>query len=565
MFFIGESSKKKDLIYLTIIFIFSIFTISNMIQYYLVGGMYDPDKAIYLLDALKFAGMDYYNVCLPSDIFYSPVICYLTSLLFRLGLVNELAIFIVTAIFGVLCEIGLYVLFRFRFNSLLSFFGVILFGSLSVVLWNIGSGGIDIPSLSISIWVFIFTILALNKNHKFFIIVFPLFTFGFFCRYTVGFILPVIFIYYLINKNVIRKIDLLLTDKNKFKEELISYLKSDEFKYIVISIFLSLIIFLVICWFIIDNNGVLTFFEQSSNTFNGNNFSPLGPDANNSRLYYLKNLHQILFEENRIFDSMFFYSIMTILILGCLIKFKNNLNKIKEFQFSFRDNRLNLIFKVLFIFTILASVIGFVFLRNHLVTNVCLMFIIVYAYYALHDKYDDNLKLVILFLSWFLISFIFASLYNVKVPRYFIPVLPSFIFFIVWGLDGIINLFNNKFKRSEGDLIPVILILLLVVTTCMFVQPLSDEGVGHHTGLIDVTNFIMDHDPDYHSKDYVAYDHHFMIIKWYMKINGTKLRHFETDTIDNMDADYVILHKNHHFKNYHKIYKSKEMYLFAHN
>ena len=135
MFFIGESSKKKDLIYLTIIFIFSIFTISNMIQYYLVGGMYDPDKAIYLLDALKFAGMDYYNVCLPSDIFYSPVICYLTSLLFRLGLVNELAIFIVTAIFGVLCEIGLYVLFRFRFNSLLSF--LVLY-YLEVYLWFYG-------------------------------------------------------------------------------------------------------------------------------------------------------------------------------------------------------------------------------------------------------------------------------------------------------------------------------------------------------------------------------------------------------------------------------------------
>ena len=105
--------EKKDRAYLLVVLLFSIYTIYKMIEFYMHCGIYDTDNAIYLIDALKFAGLDYYNICLSSDIFYSPVICFLTSILFRLGLVDKLAIFLVTGIFGVICEVGLYVFFKF--------------------------------------------------------------------------------------------------------------------------------------------------------------------------------------------------------------------------------------------------------------------------------------------------------------------------------------------------------------------------------------------------------------------------------------------------------------------
>ena len=206
--------ERKDAVYLVFVLLFSFFTIYKMIEFYMHCGIYDPDKAIYLIDALKFAGLDYNNICLPSDIFYSPVICFLTSILFRLGLVDKLAIFIVTGIFGVICEVGVYVFLRQRFNQILSLTGVIIFGSLSVILLNIGSGGIDLPSIGVSVWIILFAVAAVEKNPKYFLVIFPLLVIGFFIRYTVGFIFPVILIYYILSKKESSNINCLINEKN---------------------------------------------------------------------------------------------------------------------------------------------------------------------------------------------------------------------------------------------------------------------------------------------------------------------------------------------------------------
>ncbi|MGL6298742.1 MAG: glycosyltransferase family 39 protein, partial [Methanobacteriaceae archaeon] len=53
------------------------------------------------------------------------------------------------------------------------------------MLWA-ANGTLDIPAIAISIWVMYFTVLATNKNSKYFIIAFPLFVIAFFTRYTAG-------------------------------------------------------------------------------------------------------------------------------------------------------------------------------------------------------------------------------------------------------------------------------------------------------------------------------------------------------------------------------------------
>ena len=568
--------NKKDGIYISLVLLISCLIMYSMVKYYLSGGMYDPDKAIYLIDALKFAGLDYYNICLPGDIFYSPIICFLTSILFRLGLVNELAIFIVTGLFGLLCNIGLYVLFRYKFSHLLSFTGFLIFICSSVVIWNIASGGIDIPSIAVSIWVIIFTIVAVEKNHKYFILVFPLFVIGFFTKYPAGFILPVIFVYYCHSKDILQVLNFSFIDKNIFKQKIINYIKSDEFKYIFISVCLGLFLIVIISLFILNNGGSLTFIEQSSNTIDGSKFNLLGPDANNSRLYYLKTLPTILFEENRIFGSAWSYLLLGILGLGFLLKFKSNFKNLKVNKFNFNKN-FNIILTVVGLISILNIFLGFVVFRNNMLSNISIVILNILIYYLIKTNDSDELKFVLINLTWFSLYFVFFSLYNTKVPRYFLPILPPLIFFILFAFEEILSKFDNIFGNLKekkqtpsliekpSNIILIIFVLLLLCTTLIYVIPLAEVNEGHHTALVDVTDYIVSHDSEYHTKEIVSYDHYFMIIKWYININGTKLRYFETDLIDDLDYDYAIINHGYNFKNYHEIYKKDDIHLFAHN
>lgn len=564
--------EKKDRAYLLVVLLFSIYTIYKMIEFYMHCGIYDPDKAIYLIDALKFAGLDYYNICLSSDIFYSPVICFLTSILFRLGLVDKLAIFLVTGIFGVICEVGLYVFFRQRFNQILSLTGVIIFGSLSVILVNIGSGGIDLPSIGVSVWIIIFTVLAVEKDPKYFLVIFPLLVIGFFIRYTVGFIFPVILIYYILSKNICGNIICLAYKNDILKDKLINFVHSDEFKYISISIFLGLLFAIIICWYIVNNGGELTFIQQSSNTFNGFQPDKSWVDYNQSRLYYLKNLNAILFEESRLLDSTLSFSLISILFLGILLKIKNNfINFYKNYM---NNDSINLVFKIIFVLSLLGIFLGFIVLKNHMFSNICVMVNVICAYYIIDDC-RFNTKFTLLNVSWLLITFIFASLYAVKVFRYFIPIVIPFVYFIILGLEEILidlvnlkNHFDGKKQiysvKSKINILPIILIALLLFSSIIFVEDTiydirGDVGLG----LVDVTDYIITHDPDYHSKEILSNEHLFTIAKWYLKVNGTMFRDYQTDLVDTINSSYLIHNKKEKFENYTEIYHSKGVYLYA--
>lgn len=231
-----------------------------MAQFCLSGGILNPDVSLYLITGLKYAGMDFYNILNPEHIYYTPIISFLSSLLFRLGLVDKAAIIIVTSILCFLSYIGLYMLLKLRFNSLLSLAGVILYGSTSIIIFNLSKGLIDIPSISISIWALYFGIIAIDKDPKYFLIAFPLLVIGFFTKYIAGFILPLIFLYYFMNKNIVNCLDDLISDKTLFKSKFKQYIFSKELKYIVVAIFISLILTIIICkTLILDYGGYLTF------------------------------------------------------------------------------------------------------------------------------------------------------------------------------------------------------------------------------------------------------------------------------------------------------------------
>ena len=531
------------------------------------GGLLDPDIALYLLSALKYAGLDSFNVAYPEDLFYTPVISFLTSLIFRMGYVDKNAIIIVTSILSFLGYVGLYYLLKRRFDSLLSLTGVAIYGSILLVIFNISKGMIDIPCLSLCIWALLFAIMAIDDDPKYFLVAFPLLTIAFFTKYTAGFTLPLIILYYCMKRDIVGKFDSLLSDRQTLKQQLKSYLHSMEFKYIIISLFVSMILTVIICkTLILDFGGSLTFFDQSINTFNGHSFSSSGIDHVSSKAFYV----------NRFTDMLFGSSDHSILLariangicgLGLAVIFIKNFSIFKSEKRSFKTRHLNKALIISCFVLLFVSFLTFKVIPNHMACNICVLIALTFVYSIL-EKYDiDNelLSLDILFLAYFLINFIFASLYGIKVERYALPFVPPIIYFIVLGLEGIVDAidFNGLSKLRLDKVIPIIIIILFITSTASFLAPIEYERSndvifalnyqGFKGDLADACDYIKNNISDYHNDTFASNYHHSRIIRWYLNVNVTVLDNHDPGLQEFDNTTYAILSEDLNLTNYHKI------------
>ncbi|SEL42632.1 hypothetical protein SAMN05216439_0513, partial [Methanobrevibacter gottschalkii] len=80
--------NKKDKIYLIAILIFSAILVGYYINFNNAIGISCSDVYVYLLNALYYTGTNVHSI---DNIFLSPVVCFLTSLFFRVGFVDKLA------------------------------------------------------------------------------------------------------------------------------------------------------------------------------------------------------------------------------------------------------------------------------------------------------------------------------------------------------------------------------------------------------------------------------------------------------------------------------------------
>ena len=196
--------NKKDFYFLGAILTISLILSIYYIVFNMKLGIYCSDIYVYLLNALYFTGI---NINSTTTISLSPVICFLTSILFYANIKDQLAILIITAIFAIFGNIGLYLLLKTRFNEILSFCGVILYSTFAINLTWFANGSVDIPAVSITIWIVLLAIMAIKANPKFYQILIPAIVIGFFTRYTIILILPVLALYYLYNKGFGNKQD----------------------------------------------------------------------------------------------------------------------------------------------------------------------------------------------------------------------------------------------------------------------------------------------------------------------------------------------------------------------
>lgn len=591
---------KNDRFYLCILLIFTSILSYILIKFQMSGGMYSPDECLYLISAYKYAGLDYYNICDVNDLFFTPIISFTTSLLLRCGFDGHLSISVVTALFGIFSIFGVYILLKNRFNQLLSLTGSILFGSFSIFLLNFASGLIDIPGVSVSIWLMIFGICAIDRNSKYFYILFPLFVIGFFTRYTSVLTLPVIFLYYLIKKDFILLVYNAFYDKKLFKRKLINYFKSSEFKIIINSIFLSIILTILICKFtLFDYNAPLSFIDLSINTVNVSNFDVNSIDYNGSKLIYLFGLvRSYLFGFGRDFSVVLNNLILFIIFSGLFLKlisiFKH-LDSFNSFKLENYTKYFNLALITVMIAAIILSLIEFKVFTNFLISEIFFLMALL-IFFSLVSEFNINKdiqSLNLIMFAWFGVYFIFISLYPIKNYRYAIPFLPPIVYFVIYGVESILDSitfgWGNKAKLNSKKvdrvndyiypnwtkIVPIILILIFALSTFTYIGPWEIEkdpvdsikfinDKGYIDDLVNVTEYIKETDPEYHSKTFASINHHERIIRLYLNTNLT-FTSADYKLIDDVEVDYVIFNKDVNFKNYHEIYHCGDFYLYYHN
>ena len=586
--------SKNDYFYLFILTVFSILITYNLIILNENIGIYCSDVFIYLSNSLVFAGFKTSRVYL----YLSPFICFLTSILFRLGLLSEVSIYIVTGAFGILGNIGIYLFLKQKFNSLLSLCGAILFGSFSLNLLWWANGTLDVPAVALSIWTIIFIVLAIDKDSEYYLIAIPLLVLAIFTRYTTLFLLPLILLYYLSYHDLFSNLELLMLNRQDFVNRIRIYLKSEEFRNILKSCGVAFVLMIMFSATILASGSHLSFLTQGSTFASGSKGEVIDNAYTTDTFFYVHEFPDFLFADNVIFegqipilfDSGFVsYLLICLFAMGVILSayklfaigrkkegLENNSLKNNGLENSLENSSLgnsssvkgfsNKYFAysvaVLFIALLFVSILSFKY--NSIITIIILLIDLVILFSFLKKKCvdRDEYSLNVLCLAWFLIYFIFFTFLNIKVNRYIITTFPAFIYFVMLAMDEILNL-SEKYKlefKSKNilNIIPIVLIVFCIFSAFAFPSTVhfSDDFNKNHV----IADYLMEYDSDYSLKGVAVYNQR--SLNWYLKTNTIPLTDDQLDYLESSNITYYISDDNFKLENYTMIYQKDSLYLY---
>lgn len=513
----------KDKKFLILILIFSTILIGYYINFNISIGTYCSDVFLYLLNGLYFTGQ---HIHYPENIYLSPVVCFLTSILFRFGLVDKVAIFIVTGFLAILGNVGLYVLLRRYFSEILSLSGVVIYSGFTLGLTWLANGSLDVPAVTMTIWIALVGLIAIKDNPKYYRYLFLLFALGFYTRYTTMLVLPALIMYYV--------------HVNGFK------IKSEDRKEIIIGVVLGVILFGIITFTIYSmSNGNFLLTGQFSDRVAGTEGGKLDPAYNPDPSYYLVNMPNFISNSHTVLrgnpdlenPTILSYLIVGILTIASLIWLKDNT------QINVKKQILPLILFVL-------AALSF--------KNVSSMITIILTLSGLYllGKDSDN-KVAYFMLGWILSNFIFYSAFDIKVNRYILPIFPPFTYFVVRAID----ILNEKIRINE-NIIPIILIALFVIQAFAFTA--TFEPTDQFTALEDISDYIAEHDADYKNVKIGAYNMRPYL--WYLGYNVTGIESSNPQAIDSSNVTYYISDVElGNLENYHEIKVIDRLHLYQLN
>ena len=516
--------EKKDKYILIFITLFSLVLTGYYINFNQNLGIYCSDVYIYLLNALYYTG---HNINSTLTIYLSPVICFLTSILMDIGIKDSLSICIITGLFAVIGNIGLYFLLRTRFDSTLSLAGVILYATFALNLTWLANGSIDIPGVSITIWTVFFTILAIDKNPKYYLYVFPVFILAFFTRYQIIFILPVLILYYLY--------------RNGFK------IKKHDLRYIKKGALIALILaILILIPVIIMGEGHFEPVEQISGGISGSQGRTNDPAYSTDDGYYLSNFLNFISSSKVTYvnntpalenPTILSFLVMGILAIGSILFIMKR---------DYELDKRKLIPIALFLIAILT------FKKTSSVISISITFLGL----LLIGRNSNNQK-GLLMLSWILVNLIFYSYYTLKVNRYIIPAIPPLVYLILASIE----LINEKITINK-NIIPIVLIVLFVIQGFTFC--FAFEHTDHFTAPQEISEYIIHEIPDYEEQDIGVYN--IRPYRWYLGENVIGIPNSKVTQADTSNISYYISNvKIDDFDNFTEIKNIDYLYLYEKN
>ena len=568
--------SRNDFYYLLILTVFSIIITYVLINHNLNLGIYCSDVFVYLTNSLTFAGFKSSNVYL----YLSPLICFLTSILFRLGFLTETSLYVVTGFFCILGNIGIYVFLKNRFSSLLSLCGAFLFGAFSLNLLWWANGTLDIPAVSLSIWAMLFTVLAVDKDSKYYILAIPLLVLAIFTRYTALFLIPLILLYYLSYHDFFTNFDLLFNEREVLFGKIKSYLKSSEFRSILKSFAFAVVLIMIFSALILSFGSHLSFLTQSSTFASGSKGEVIDNAYTTDTFFYLHDFPNFLFSDYVSFDDVIpvlnganfvSYFLIGLFALGIILFIyrlfnRDGENKIKredkDKSSKYSPNHFKSFAWILFVLLLIVSILSFKI--NSLITLTILLvdFVILFALLKKKGIGREDYALNILMLAWFLVYFIFFTFLNIKVNRYIITVFPAFIYFAVYALNGILDWSKeHKFEFKSKNILSVVPIILIVF--CIF-SALSFPATVHYNEDFNknkvIADYLIDYDPDYASKDIAVF--HQRSLNWFLKTNTIALTDEQLDYLEASNITYYISDDNFKLENYTMIHQENGLYLY---
>lgn len=466
-----------------------------------VGVYYVRDVFFYLNNALFYAG---YDVGLANTRGLSPLIPMITSIFFRMGFISDFTIIAVSSTFYIFAALGMYFLLRLRFDEILSFTGSMIFSTFPLVIVWVTKGMLDIPGLCIAIWAVYFMMLAFRRNTKYFYVAFPLIILGFFTRYTVLLMVPVLLIQFFLTENPI------------------SFIKTN-IKDIVIGIGAGALVFAAFIGTYIYLNIGIFFLTQGSDVASSSHNALY--DMSNNVFYYFNNFLIYIGAKNFIpyslkpgaylIDKMLWvggrpskisYTLAAISVIGIVLYLT------KLFNAENREIIRNNCSKVrLAIFIVGLAVFFLTFMKVSIVISVIIISIALVALYRILSKTDmDDLTFDFIMFYWFVVNLSFITYYHINVDRYFMPVLPTVAFFIVLSMKMIFDKLKSvKYMDKVRVIVPIGLVCLILICSGVYAMSNSPHSFDNNmypnfeTAALEektVGGWLMEHDPQYMNK-----------------------------------------------------------------
>lgn len=502
---------------LSLLVLIAIMVIVSAITYYRIRIQMDlgplSDSCDFLSNALIFAGQDMGY----SDLTRPPFFSFIISLFFRLGYVYTSTIFVVDGLFFMFGVIGLFLFLKLRFNNIESFLGGLIYATFFIVLAVLGFGFSDLASVSIAIWVFYFLVSAVEKNSNYFYLLFPFVMLAFLTRYNMALLVFPITLYILINKNNLKV----------FKRK------------IVTGIFISILMLLpVFILFYVKFDDIFypfsSFFGTTTHSFSSQLAS-----------YYP---NPLFFIERFPFLTGFSTDlIIVIIIVGLVIygilKLKNHNKKLVDALRIKKGIKKTSTKIKLIIFTLLTLIFIGTFGQVFWMISEIIFFVLAYMFYDLVKSYKiHNLSLNLLVFAWFMVFFIFHSVYVIKDNRYFVVMAPAVSYFLILGLDAVSNrlklVINNR--NMTFPLIAVVLTIIMITSAASDLQVIYQANYDYkiNNENIDLASqWFMNYDPNYKTKK--IYSEVYPWFSWTLQTNIKSTPKFkDNQTLFGIVAEY---------------------------